>query len=303
MRVQVAIPDAHITSGVLDAALEPVTKLNEQLLAAGQVPTFEDALPTGIKWKPEPPGGERFDHAGTVMARKWGDCDDLAPWHAASLRHTGEDPDAKAIVRRSGPSTWHAIVQRGDGSIEDPSKAAGMPSGGARVSGCATCPPMVRPRPSVSGVSDTQVARPAVAIRKIYDQGYQARVDIPWFGRDPSGKPSKQDIAMAVLKAAPTAGPALTGAIDGAVRLAIVGQYAAKEHIDRLCCIADAVSGKTFHELARVYGPDHAHAAVNFVAGTQRVYGLSARQLVGGAAVPLAPATGASRLCIPVEFG
>ena len=126
MRVNVAIPEAHVDAPVLNAALESVTRLNEEMLAQGEVPTFTDGLKEGIKWKPEPPGDEHFDHAATVLRRKWGDCDDLAPWQAASLRHTGEDPEARAIVRRSGPKRWHAIVRRGDGSIDDPSKAAGM---------------------------------------------------------------------------------------------------------------------------------------------------------------------------------
>src|SRR6185369_900875 len=77
-----------------------------------EVPTFEKALPHGIKWKPEPPGDEHFDHAKTVLARKWGDCDDLAPWQAASLRHTGEDPGAKAVAKRSG---LHRRSRRGRG--------------------------------------------------------------------------------------------------------------------------------------------------------------------------------------------
>src|SRR5262245_53396081 len=121
MRVNVAIPEAHVTQPVLDAALEAVTRLNEQLIQSGH-PTFKQALPTGIKWKPEPPGSEHFDHAGIVAHRGWGDCDDLAPWHAASLRVTGEDKGANAIVVPSGPNRWHAVVRRSNGAIDDPSE-------------------------------------------------------------------------------------------------------------------------------------------------------------------------------------
>ena len=63
------------------------------------------------------PATKRFDHAATVHRRGWGDCDDLAPYHAASLRHTGEDPGATAVVYRSGPNRLarsHATERRHD---------------------------------------------------------------------------------------------------------------------------------------------------------------------------------------------
>ena len=85
MRINVAVPEAHVDAPVLDAALESVTRLNESLLASGEIPSFQAALHRGIKWKPEPPGAEHFDHGRTVLARGWGDCDDLAPYEAASM--------------------------------------------------------------------------------------------------------------------------------------------------------------------------------------------------------------------------
>ena len=118
MDLSVAVPEAKVSKEVLEPALESVTRLNERMIEKGEVPTAEDAIDhDGVRWKPEPPGAERFDHAGLVMRRKWGDCDDLAPWHAASLRVTGEDHGAQAIVYPSGPGRWHAVVRRSDGSI------------------------------------------------------------------------------------------------------------------------------------------------------------------------------------------
>ncbi len=38
-------------------------------------------------------------------------------------------------MRKSGPNRWHAVVKRSDGSIEDPSKAAGMGTNGHQVNG------------------------------------------------------------------------------------------------------------------------------------------------------------------------
>ena len=70
-------------------------------------------------------GEESFDNAQEVWRRGWGDCDDLAPYHAASLRVTGVDPGAAAKVIRTGPNTWHALVQRSNGDMDDPSAWAG----------------------------------------------------------------------------------------------------------------------------------------------------------------------------------
>lgn len=138
MRLRLGVPsqlDASEKQAVLDAALESVTRANEGLIARG-LPLFEDAGPgKNFRWKPEPPGDEHFDLGSTVLRRGWGDCDDLAPWHAASLRATGQDPNARAIVIPSAsgvPGRWHAVVERANGAIEDPSLAAGM---GQRVSG------------------------------------------------------------------------------------------------------------------------------------------------------------------------
>lgn len=155
MRLRIAIPEDHVSEGVLNAGLETVTRLNEQLIRRGQVPTFANAVRAGVRWAPEPPGEEHFDHAGMVVGRKWGDCDDLAPWRAAELRVSGEDPRATAVVARTGPRRWHAIVNRSNGEREDPSRWAGM---GSQVAGFtpsgvspAACAPMFRNgRPAIA---------------------------------------------------------------------------------------------------------------------------------------------------------
>lgn len=135
MRVRLSVPsdlNRDETEAAINAALESVTRSAEPLVRRGAVPSFVKALKAGrVRWRPEPPGDEHFDLPQTVLRRGWGDCDDLAPWHAASLRASGVDPEATAIVRPSGPGRWHALVQRSDGSIEDPSRAAGMGSVGA----------------------------------------------------------------------------------------------------------------------------------------------------------------------------
>lgn len=136
MRIRLSIPDElddQERREALNSALESVTVANTGLIRRGLVPTAVSAIRKhGVRWKPEPPGDEHFDLATTVIGRGWGDCDDLAPYYAGSLRASGTDPGAMAFVKRSGPNRWHALVKRSDGSIEDPSRAAGM---GHNVSG------------------------------------------------------------------------------------------------------------------------------------------------------------------------
>jgi hypothetical protein len=284
MRINVGVPEAHVTKPVLDAALESVTRLNESLLADKSVPTAEQGIKQGIVWKPEPPGDEHFDHAGVIMRRRWGDCDDLAPWHAASLRHTGEDEDARAIVRRSGPHRWHAIVERGDGSIDDPSRWAGM--GQTKGVRPASLPLMIAPgRDQVSGV---YIVRPGIALRPV-PRGWQARTDLPWHYRaDPASKPRPTDYAMVSLHTDPVASTALTGAIEGACKLGIAGNFAHPEHIKRLCAIADTCDGVDFDQVAAVYGEEHAIAAREAVGS---FFGKVKRLAKKGLRVATAPAS------------
>jgi hypothetical protein len=185
----------------------------------------------------------------------------LAPYHAASLRHSGEDPGATAIVRRSGPNRWHAVVQRTDGSIDDPSRRAGM--GRHRgVIGAALPVMFGGGRYSVSGA---YIVRPQIALRPVRG-AFQARADLPWNWRERLDEPpTPQDFAMTALHTAPVAQTALVGAIDGAIALGEAGGFADPEHIQRLCAVADACEGANYEYLASVYGPEHAAAAQQVV--------------------------------------
>jgi hypothetical protein len=262
VRINVAVPEAHVDAPVLDAALEATTRLNESMLARREIPTFDKALHHGVRWKPEPPGAEHFDHAGLVIRRKWGDCDDLAPWHAASLRHTGEDRHATAVAKRSGPNRWHAVVQRSDGKIDDPSKRAGMGSHMGIIGG--VLPMMHRPHAVVGGA---YIIRPDIAVRPVRG-AMQARADLPWYWREHlTDKPTPTDLALTALHTAPTAASALTGAIDGVCQLGIAAGCADEEHLDRLSAISDLIDGMPLDELAGIYGDEHARAAQAIVGG------------------------------------
>lgn len=268
MRIQIAVPEAHVTKPVLDGALEAVTRLNEEMIKAGATPTDEQLIAQGARWKPEPPGQEHFDHGAEIERRGWGDCDDWAPLRAARLRVTGEDPGAIAEVRKSGEKRWHATVTRSDGSEDDPSVDAGMP-GRARAVGVlgAWVPQMYERTHGVHGVDGSYIAMPQLAMRALTRNGepdsWQARADLPWHW-EPGNTPA--DLAMVTLHRSPVADQAIVGALRGAWRLGMVNG-ADPEVLKRLSAFKEACEGMPWEEIAEAYGEDHANAAGALVEG------------------------------------
>jgi hypothetical protein len=261
VRLNIAIPEAHVSAPVLNGALETVTRLNEQLIRAGASPTSYELLQKGATWKPEPPGQEHFDHGGIIAERGNGDCDDWGPLHAATLRVLGIDPGAKSVVRKSGPKRWHATTIRSDGTEDDPSLKAGMPGPAKQVGARGPTVPLMFPtRHAVGG---TFIATPHLALRPVADrhgqlESWQARADLPWHWR-PGDSPA--ETAMVSLHQSPVASNAIVGAVRGAFRVGLASGTAHPEHLRRLSAIADACEGCSWEELARLYGPQHADAA------------------------------------------
>lgn len=286
MRVNVAIPEAHVSRPVLDAALEATTRLDETLLAKGVVPPFRKAV-NAVRWKPEPPGDEHFDHAAVVLGRGWGDCDDLAPWHAASLRASGEDPGAKAFVKKSGPNRWHAVVRRSDGSVDDPSREAGMGQTNGVLGGAL--PMMMQPSSVVGGEVGTYLMRPQLALRPIFDragqpEAWESRADLPWHwvpGKSPA------DVAMVSLHASPVSSQAVTGACQGLIDLGEANDVD-DDILDRAAAIADGCDGASYEDLEDQYGPEHALAASQIVGSFFGGLGRSFKRLGRNVAKPFA---------------
>jgi hypothetical protein len=171
MRIRLALPDDIVGPATIAAALEASTVANEALAKRGSLPDLDRAIRDGhVVWKPEPfLDGEHFDLAPEVLRRGWGDCDDLAPWLAAQLRHEGED--ARAVAIRSGPTRYHAVVEREDGQILDPSRWAGM---GAKSD------------KRVSGQIYGQISPPGWNSMALipHSNGWGARADLAWDGDD-----------------------------------------------------------------------------------------------------------------------
>jgi hypothetical protein len=145
VKIRVTIP-TEPDEQTLGVALEAATRYAQADIARGDIPPLERAIESGLRWRPEPPGEESFDPPSLVISRGWGDCDDLAPWLAAELRESGQDPLARAVAVRSGPDTWHAVVES-RGEILDPSAWAGMPGGTGQ--GAPWTRPLREGRPAV----------------------------------------------------------------------------------------------------------------------------------------------------------
>jgi hypothetical protein len=177
----------------------------------------------GARWRPEPPGDEHFDHAACVMSRGWGDCDDWAPLKAAEMRVYQQDPGARAEVERSGPNRWHAKVTTSSGTKIDPSREAGMPSGGVSGAGPSICAPM------------TTNGRPAWAIKPV-PGAIAARVDMPW-------KDARGGTNLSSLVHAMDPFQALCTALRGACIAGSVCGTAEPEHVAKLAALEALLRG------------------------------------------------------------
>lgn len=283
MRINVAIPEKHVTKPILDASLEAVTRLNEDLISEGEAPHFDD-VKHRIRWKPEPfTDGEHFDHALKVIGRGWGDCDDQAAYLAASLRTSGEDPGAKAVVRRSGKKKWHAVVKRSDGSVDDPSVETGMPTkGGGGVNGSSVLSPMSSSGHLIHGVGgDDYLQLPNIAVRGVVSGGdishWQARVDLPW--DDEVSGVAGQEGNLVTLARGPLPREAICGAIDGLVQLAESSDYCDPDDIDCTEAVGWVCGGCDYGELVDEFGEEVADAAWEHVDGLFKKIGSGLKKI------------------------
>lgn len=112
----------------IEAAARGLVEVNRLLLRRARqrgrpIPALYKA---GVRYRREPTGQESWDTIDRVLARGYGDCEDLAAWRAAELVESGGDPGARVAIIRTGPKTMHAVVRRSNGSTEDPSRRLGM---------------------------------------------------------------------------------------------------------------------------------------------------------------------------------
>lgn len=119
MRISLNIPASKAT---LTAALKGLTAVNVVYLTRNRnTPTL---YKSGVRYRREPRGRENWLTIPQGLRARVLDCEDLSAWRAAELQCLGID--AQAVVIRSGPKTFHALVRLPDGSYEDPSVKLGM---------------------------------------------------------------------------------------------------------------------------------------------------------------------------------
>jgi hypothetical protein len=111
----------------IEAVAEGLVRLNEWFFDTASVSGVEtpSLYESGIRYRREPPGEEWWENAADalgVVADRSGDCEDLSAYRAAELRVFEGDPDARVRIIRTPRGTFHAVVEHGDGTIEDPSR-------------------------------------------------------------------------------------------------------------------------------------------------------------------------------------
>jgi hypothetical protein len=118
--------DVESSPTPLNLALSVLVALDiiilRRLLVHGiRVPLFG----SGIRYQLEPPGREWWQTVYDNVKEREGDCEDLAAHRAADLNVYEGEP-ARATAIRTGSATYHAIVERANGVLDDPSAALGM---------------------------------------------------------------------------------------------------------------------------------------------------------------------------------
>lgn len=143
------IKDPRVVALLARGALNVTIAANVVMMKDFGAAQFPPLYQSGVVFQPEPWAGqfEEFAHAIKVLARGWGDCDDLVCYRVAELRVFGDrlagTPPEKALARIYGRDRkMHAQVRRdrrflapGAIDIEDPSRLLGMPGRPRRLAG------------------------------------------------------------------------------------------------------------------------------------------------------------------------
>lgn len=110
----------------IEALCEGLVRLNVALMrfADERGVSLPPLYESGIVYRREPRGQEWWESAEDVASlatKRSGDCEDLAAFRAAELRYW-EGEMARVVILRTSRGSFHAVVEREDGTIEDPSR-------------------------------------------------------------------------------------------------------------------------------------------------------------------------------------
>lgn len=113
------------------ALLYGVALANRLYFEQGLLPPLAQS---GIRFRNEPWRGkfEEFADGLTVLARGWGDCDDIVPYALGELWAFNREPGARIriywrINKRTKQPMFHVQLRRASGQIYDWARYLGMP--------------------------------------------------------------------------------------------------------------------------------------------------------------------------------
>jgi hypothetical protein len=121
-RATIIYSDTQLVAELLGHTVVCLVELVEHARRGEPFPLLYES---GCKYQREPPGSEVWQTPRASMASKCLDCEDAACWRSAELWRLGETR-ASPYVKRINPRLRHIVVERADGSIEDPSVILGM---------------------------------------------------------------------------------------------------------------------------------------------------------------------------------
>jgi|SoiMetStandDraft_2_1073263.scaffolds.fasta_scaffold28679_3 hypothetical protein len=103
---------------VLGAAVEGLAGVNCAILHVldGRMPRLYES---GVRYRQ--PGKLTWHTIADLYDLGFGDCKDLAAARCAELRFFEGEPAMPLVYETRRAHRWHAVVQRADGAIEDPS--------------------------------------------------------------------------------------------------------------------------------------------------------------------------------------
>lgn len=111
---------------VLGAMLEALVIADAEYLREN--PTTPRLYASGVVYKREAPGRDKWQDLAQTIEVRSGDCEDLCAWRVGELRAAGEAAARCDLIEfeEGGVTFFHVVVVRGDGSTEDPSRLLGM---------------------------------------------------------------------------------------------------------------------------------------------------------------------------------
>jgi len=115
--------DGQLLAQLLGLALTGYVDLRQRALAGKVTP---DLYKSGVRYLREPPGSEVWQVPTAMLASKVADCEDLAAGFRVPQLWTYGETAAAPYVLRISARLRHIVVERADGSIEDPSACLGM---------------------------------------------------------------------------------------------------------------------------------------------------------------------------------